>query len=87
MERHRVARDESRWQFAAVRSDIWNVHRDLEEHEPLSPARFMPGAKTEEDEWREFVEMVQNGERFEVDEASEKRFRSRMSTLLADVGQ
>ncbi len=78
-----------RWQVAAVRSDIWNVNRDLEKHPPLGAADFMPGAKSqaekEEEEMREFAEKVMRGEKFEVDPAAAARFRAQMQEKFAGI--
>ena len=87
MERYRIARDEGRWLAGGIRSDIWNVNRDPEKSKPLTAAHFVPGAKTPEDEDREFLEKVVNGERFESpDEEELRRFRSQMGTTFANHG-
>lgn len=50
---------------ALICSVIANVHRDPDKrHEPFLPADFMPGAKSEDDELREFAERVMRGETF-----------------------
>ena len=38
----------------------------------------MPGAKSEEDEMREFVDAIQRGETFEVDPEEMERFKREM---------
>ena len=85
IDRLQVRRDEARWRTAAIRSDIWNVNRDLENNELLTAADFMPGAKSQAEKDREFVEMVQRGERFKVDPEKERRFRNTMKSTFADA--
>jgi hypothetical protein len=85
MDRAKVARDEGRWLAAAIRADIWNVNRDLEKHRMLTAADFMPGAKTEEDEDREFAEKVMRGEKFEVDPKAVAAFRANLTRQFSGV--
>ena len=64
---------------AIVCSVIANVNRDPERRpEPFQPADFMPGAKSEEDEMREFVEAIQRGDKFEMDPEEMENFKRNM---------
>ena len=55
------------------------MNRDAERRpEPWQPAHFMPGAKSEEDEMREFAEAVMRGEKFETDPEDLDRFKREM---------
>jgi hypothetical protein len=64
---------------ALICSVIANVNRDSERRpEPYTAAQFMPGAKTEEDEMREFVEAIQRGDTFEVDPEQAEAFKRQM---------
>lgn len=65
---------------------IANVNRDSDRKpEPFTAADFMPGAKSEEDEMREFVEMVQRGESFEVDPEEAASFRRIMAATFGNL--
>jgi hypothetical protein len=65
---------------------IANVNRDSERKpEPFTAADFMPGAKTEEDDMREFVEKVQRGDSFEVDPAEVENFRRTMAATFRNL--
>jgi hypothetical protein len=62
------------------------VNRDAERRpEPWQPADFMPGAKSEEDEMREFVERVQRGDTFETDPDDLERFKRQMMSSFKNV--
>lgn len=68
---------------ALICSVIANVNRDPERRaEPWQPAHFMPGAKSEEDEMREFVEAVQRGDKFEADPEEIERFKRQMESAF-----
>lgn len=45
----------------------------------------MPGAKTEEDEMREFVEAVQRGDKFETDPAALDQFKQQLHSTFRNV--
>jgi hypothetical protein len=61
---------------ALICAVIANVHRDPDRR-PFTPADFMPGAKTEEDDLREFAEAVMRGETFAPPSREElAKFRS-----------
>lgn len=65
---------------------IANVNRDSDRKpEPFTAADFMPGAKTEEDDMREFVEKVQRGDSFEVDPAEVDNFRRTMAATFGNL--
>lgn len=71
---------------ALICSVIANVNRDAERRpDPWQPADFMPGAKTEEDEMREFVEAIQRGDTFETDPEDLERFKQQMETSFKNV--
>ena len=71
---------------AVICSVIANVNRDPDRRaEPFTPADFMPGAKTEEDEMREFVEAVQRGEKFETDPAALEQFKQQLHSTFRNV--
>jgi hypothetical protein len=55
------------------------VNRDADKRpDPWQPAHFMPGAKSEEDEMREFAEAVMRGDKFEADPDEIDRFKRQM---------
>ncbi len=65
---------------------VANAYRDPDKKpEPFTVADFMPGARTEEDEMREFVERVQRGDTFEVDPAEAAAFRRQMTMTFRNV--
>ena len=67
-------------------SVVANCHRDEEKRaEPFTPADFLPGASTEEDDMREFAEAVMRGEKFEVDPEQVAAFRRAMLTSFKNV--
>lgn len=71
---------------ALVCSVIANVNRDPERRsEPYIPADFLPGAKTPEDEMREFAEAVMRGDKFEVDPEAAAEFRRNMITTFSNL--
>ena len=71
---------------ALICSVIANVNRDAEKRpEPWRPADFMPGAKTEEDEMREFVEAIQRGDTFETDPEDLERFKWQMKSSFKNI--
>ena len=71
---------------ALICSVLANVNRDAEKRpEPWQPADFMPGAKSEEDEMREFVEAVQRGDTFETDPEDLERFKQQMVANFRNV--
>jgi hypothetical protein len=71
---------------ALICSVLANVNRDAEKRpEPFQPADFMPGAKSEEDEMREFVEAVQRGETFETDPHDLERFKRQMQETFGNI--
>lgn len=55
---------EERSHAALICAVLANINRDPE-HRPYDVKDFMPGAKSEEDELREFAEAVARGETFE----------------------
>lgn len=64
---------------ALICSVLANVNRDPESRrEPWQPADFMPGAKSEEEEWMEFIDAMQSGEKFEADPEEVARFKQQM---------
>lgn len=68
---------------ALICSVLANVNRDPERRpEPYTAAQFMPGAKTEDDEMREFVEAIQRGETFEVDPDQAEAFKRQMESTF-----
>jgi hypothetical protein len=74
------------WPAALVCSVIANVNRDAEKRpEPFSAADFMPGAKTEEDEMREFVEAIQRGETFATDPDELEQFKRSMHAAFGNI--
>jgi hypothetical protein len=71
---------------AALMALLANVHRDPDSHpEPFTPAQFMPGAKSEDDEMREFAEAVMRGDTFEVDPEALDRFKRQMQSSFRNV--
>jgi hypothetical protein len=71
---------------ALICSVLANVNRDSEKRpEPWQPADFMPGAKSEEDEMREFVEAIQRGDTFETDPEDLDRFKRQMVSTFGNV--
>lgn len=69
-----------------VASVIANVHRDGDRRpEAYTPQHFMPGAKTEEDEMREFAEAVQRGDKFEVDPEAAAAFKRQMESTFGNL--
>lgn len=71
---------------AMVCSVMANVNRDSDQRpEPYTPADFMPGAKSEEEEMREFVEAVQRGDKFETDPEDLARFKRQMESTFRNV--
>lgn len=71
---------------ALICSVLANCHRDTDRRQdPYTPADFMPGAKSEEDEMREFVEAVQRGEHFEPDPESVEDFKRQIQTTFRNV--
>lgn len=71
---------------ACIQALLANIYRDPEKRiEPYTPADFLPGAKSEEDEWREFIELVQSGHKFEVDPEKVAEFRRQMTTTFKNV--
>jgi hypothetical protein len=68
---------------ALICSVIANVNRDPERRpNPWEPRDFMPGARTEEDEMREFAEAVGRGETFETDPEDIERFKRQMEATF-----
>lgn len=83
MEQHK----ERLYAAALICSTLANINRDEERHpEPYTPQHFMPGAKTEEDEMREFVEAVQRGDTFEVDPDEVEAFKRQMEATFGKRG-
>jgi hypothetical protein len=71
---------------AMICSLLANIHRDEDAHpEPYTPADFMPGAKSEEDDMREFAEAVMRGDKFEMDPEQAAAFRHSMVTSFKNV--
>jgi hypothetical protein len=71
---------------AMVCAMLANIHRDQENHPELyTPADFLPGAATKEDEMREFAEAVARGDKFEVDPEQVAAFRREMVTSFKNV--
>jgi hypothetical protein len=71
---------------ALICAVIANSHRDPDRRpEPWTPADFMPGAKSEEDEMREFVERVQRGDKFEIDPEAAESFKQQMQSMFSNV--
>jgi hypothetical protein len=71
---------------ALICSVLANLKRDPDKRpEAWQPAEFMPGAKTAEDEMREFVEAIENGESFEVDPAEMEAFKRRLEGTFSNV--
>lgn len=67
-----------------VCSVLANIHRDTEKRRtPFVPADFLPGAKTEDDDMREFAEAVLRGDKFAPPSEEEmKAFREQLSTAF-----
>ena len=71
---------------ALICSVIANVNRDTDvRSEPFTAADFMPGAKTEEDEMREFAEAVARGETFETDPEEFEAFKRQFTSTFRNV--
>lgn len=72
---------------ACIQSLLANIYRDQEKKpDPYMPADFLPGAKnSEEDDWRDFIEKVQSGYKFEVDPRQVAQFRAEMNRAFKDV--
>jgi hypothetical protein len=71
---------------AMICSLLANINRDEERRpEPYTPNDFLPGARTEEDEMREFAEAVMRGDTFEVDPEQIAEFRQKMVTSFKNV--
>jgi hypothetical protein len=84
LERHRIAREENRWLVAALCAELWNPHLSADDR--LTASDFMPGAaERREQEHRDFIEKVQRGEKFEVDQDEVANFRRRMMEAFSDV--
>jgi hypothetical protein len=67
-------------------SVLANVNRDPERRpEPWQPADFMPGAKSEEDEMREFAEAVMRGDSFEADPDAIEEFKRQMTSSFKNI--
>jgi len=77
---------ETLWPAALVCSVIANVNRDSDKRsEPWTPADFMPGARSEEDEMREFAERVLRGDKFDADPDAVRAFRHKMEAAFNNV--
>lgn len=71
---------------ALICSVIANVHRDPDrKREPWQPAQFMPGAKSEEEEWREFLEAIESGKPFETDPEEMEHFKHMMQSTFRNL--
>lgn len=71
---------------ALICSVLANCNRDPDKRpEPWQPADFMPGAKSEEEEMREFVERVQRGDKFETDPEELARFKTQMRSSFRNL--
>jgi hypothetical protein len=71
---------------ALICSVLANVNRDPDRRpEPWQPADFMPGAKSAQDEMREFVEAIENGDTFDVDPAEMEVFKRRLEGTFSNV--
>ena len=72
---------------ALICSVIANVNRDPDKRsEPWQPADFMPGAKSEHDEMREFVEAIERGDAFEVDPEEMAAFKKDLESTFNNIG-
>jgi hypothetical protein len=71
---------------ALVCAVLANINRDPDKRsEPFTTADFLPGAKTEEDEMREFAEAVARGETFEADPEESAAFRRQMQASFGNL--
>ena len=71
---------------AMICSVMANIVRDEDKRpEPWTPADFMPGAKTEEDEMREFAEAVARGDSFETDPALIADWKTKMQATFGNI--
>jgi len=71
---------------ALICSVLANINRDPDRWpEPWKPADFMPGAKSEEEEMREFVDRVQRGDKFEVDPEAIAAFKQQMRSSFKNL--
>jgi hypothetical protein len=69
-----------------VQAALYNVNNDWDKRpQGWSAADFMPGAKTEKDEMREFVEAVQRGDKFEMDPDEAALFRRQMEASFGNI--
>lgn len=65
---------------------IYNVNNDYEKNpEGFSPMDFMPGAKSADDDMREFVEAVERGDKFETSAEEIAAFRSGIESTFRNV--
>jgi len=72
------------WPAAMVASVIANVNRG-KDTEPFEPADFMPGAKTKEQELREWADAVMRGEKFEADPEAAAEFKKQMQASFSNL--
>jgi hypothetical protein len=71
---------------ALICATIANIVRDKDSHpQPYTPAQFLPGAKTDEDELREFAEAVARGESFEPDPELNEQFKRQMQEAFRNI--
>lgn len=69
-----------------MQAALYNVNNDWDKRpQGWSAADFMPGARTDEDEMREFVEAVQRGDNFEADPEEAARFRRQMEATFGNI--
>ena len=62
-----------------------NIHRDPDRTEPYTPAYFLPGAQSKEDEMREFADRVLSGEQFESDPEGVATFRRQLEAAFGNL--
>lgn len=70
-----------------VCSVLANINRDTDRRpEPYTTDHFMPGAKSDEDEMRDFVEAIQRGDSFEPDPDQADAFKRQMEATFGKQG-
>jgi hypothetical protein len=71
---------------AMICSLLANINRDRDQRpEPFTPADFLPGARTEDDDMEEFVRLVQSGHKFEADPEQVAQFRRQMMSTFGNL--
>ena len=71
---------------AMICSVIANVNRNSEQRpEPWTIQDFLPGAKTEEEEWIEWLEAIDRGEEPQPDPEAVEKFKRQMRATFSNL--